>query len=76
MVTVSELEILQRGVAYHQAGKLEQAADCYRQLIQRQPLHPQAMQLLGVVALQQGDFDQAISRIGQAIQQQPDQPDF
>jgi tetratricopeptide (TPR) repeat protein len=58
-------------VRYHQGGQLEQAARIYRAVLSRQPDHVDALHLLGVVALQQGNSSQAVELIGRAIAVNP-----
>ena len=45
---------LQLGMAHHQAGRLEQAAELYQGILARRPDHADANHLLGVVAFQRG----------------------
>jgi tetratricopeptide (TPR) repeat protein len=58
-------------VRYHQDGHLEQAARIYQALLSRQPDHADALHLLGVVALQQGNPQRAVELIGRAIAVNP-----
>ncbi|OWK39107.1 TPR domain protein, putative component of TonB system [Fimbriiglobus ruber] len=44
----------------------------YRQFLSEQPEHPDALHLLGVVALQQGENGRAVEYIGRAIARNPD----
>jgi len=60
-------QLLQHGVAHHQAGRLAEAEKCYRQILARQPGHVDALQLMGVIAHQAARHDLAIDWIGQAI---------
>jgi protein O-GlcNAc transferase len=54
-----------------QAGDLAGAEQLYRHVLAGQPNHPQALHLLGCLALQVGQFDQAIAILSQAIASQP-----
>jgi tetratricopeptide (TPR) repeat protein len=54
-------------VRHHQAGHLHQAEDGYRQVLTLNPLHPDTLHLLGVLALQAGHHDLAADMIGKAI---------
>jgi tetratricopeptide (TPR) repeat protein len=67
-------EALRAAIAMHQAGQLPQAEQIYRLILQSEPSQPDALHLLGVVALQSGRPEQAISYIGQAIAAAPAQP--
>ena len=62
---------LNTAVQYHQSGRLEQAARMYQGILARQANHPDALHLLGVVALQQGRPQQAVELIGRAIAANP-----
>lgn len=62
---------LQRGVAYHQAGDLKAARDCYEAVLQNDPTQPDALHLLGVVADQEGRHEEAVALIRQAIVRAP-----
>jgi tetratricopeptide (TPR) repeat protein len=55
----------------HQSGRLEQAAQMYQSILARQPDHADALHLLGVVALQQGNPSRAVELIGRAIAVNP-----
>ncbi len=48
-------------------GRLQEAESLYRQVLQRQPRHAEAMHMLGVVALQSGHARQALELINAAI---------
>jgi tetratricopeptide (TPR) repeat protein len=52
---------------HHRRGLLEQAALLYRSVLTKEPNHPDALHLLGVVASQQGDHRRAIEWITRAI---------
>jgi tetratricopeptide (TPR) repeat protein len=58
-------------VRHHQGGHLEQAARIYQALLTRQPDQAEALHLLGVVALQQGDPPRAAELMGRAVAVNP-----
>jgi predicted TPR repeat methyltransferase len=58
---------LQRALAQHQRGELDNARRAYRAILETSPRHADTLHLLGVVARQQGDAAQAVSLIEQAI---------
>src|SRR5579885_478993 len=58
-------------VQHHLNGGLDQAAKIYQAILARDPHHVDALHLLGVVAYQQGNPQQACTLIGQAIALQP-----
>ncbi|WP_052128851.1 tetratricopeptide repeat protein [Neosynechococcus sphagnicola] len=64
---------LEIGLRYHQSGQLQQAEQMYRQVLQVQPQHPDALHLLGVLAHQLGSTETAIACITAAIQVSPNQ---
>jgi predicted O-linked N-acetylglucosamine transferase (SPINDLY family) len=63
---------LQSGMSHHQAGRLAEAEKIYRQILSQQPDHAGALHLLGVLALQMGQFDAAADLIRRAIRLMPD----
>jgi tetratricopeptide (TPR) repeat protein len=67
---------LQLAIAQHQAGRLAEAQQLYRQILTQYPQHPDALHLLGVAALQLGRTDDAITLIRQAIAANPSAAPF
>ncbi len=55
----------------HRAGDLAAAEPMYRRILDEEPEHPDALHLLGVVALQRGDSESAIALIERAIGARP-----
>ena len=51
---------LNLGLGYHQNGNLVQAAQLYQNVLARDPQQVDALHLLGVVAIQQGDPARAV----------------
>lgn len=76
MSTVSLQEALRIAIQHHQAGQLPQAEAIYRQILQAQPEHADALHLLGVIALQVGQHGVAAELIGKALRLAPNSPDF
>lgn len=58
---------LKVALALHDRGNLADAERIYREILNREPNNPDALHLLGVVALQTGHFQQAVSLISRAI---------
>ena len=58
-------------IHHHQAGRLAQAAQLYREIIARDPQHADALRLLGVVAHQSGKQELAVDLLEQAIAANP-----
>ena len=54
-------QALQRGIAAHKEGKLQEAERLYRAIFQSQPLHPDANHNLGVLAVSFNKYDVATS---------------
>lgn len=52
---------------FHQKGQLDQAESMYKRIIENQPLNSEAYNLLGVIAIQTGDFKKAVSIVDEAI---------
>ncbi|MEN6630186.1 MAG: tetratricopeptide repeat protein, partial [Sulfuricella sp.] len=67
---------LQSALAHHQAGRLPQAEEIYRQILQIQPNHSNALHLLGVLAHQAGQNKSAADLINKAIQADPTNSTF
>jgi len=63
--------LLNQAVAQHQAGRLDEAAALYRQLLQKFPGQFDATHLLGVIALQKGDLAAAERDITAALATKP-----
>lgn len=73
-VTLTFPEAIKLALRHHHAGELAQAETIYRQILQVEPSHPDALQLLGVVANQAGQPEIAIELIGRSIQLYPQNP--
>jgi predicted O-linked N-acetylglucosamine transferase (SPINDLY family) len=64
-------ELFAAAVQYHQAGHLSQAAQLYQQILQQQPDHARALNMLGVIACQTGNLPEGIRYYQQAIALSP-----
>jgi tetratricopeptide (TPR) repeat protein len=69
-------EPLQVAIEHHQAGRLRQAEQLYRQILASNPRDAAALHLLGVVAHQAGRDEAAIELISEAIRIDGTQPDY
>ena len=58
-------------IAHHEAGRLAQAEAVYRQLLESEPKHVDALHLLGVLALQRGELARAGELIGRSLEHFP-----
>lgn len=68
----SSAELLDRAMHHHNAGRLSEAEKTYQYILQKDPNHPVALHLRGVVAHQVGKNDIAADLIGKALQLKPD----
>jgi tetratricopeptide (TPR) repeat protein len=69
----SELEAaLRQAVMHHQAGRLPQAEDIYRRILQVQPDHPGTSNNLGIALRDQGKIDEALAVFRRVIAVAPD----
>jgi tetratricopeptide (TPR) repeat protein len=71
MSSLSLLDDLSLGLQQHRRGRLDAAARLYQQVLAARPDHDDALHLIGVVALQQGDPDRAAVLIGRAVALKP-----
>jgi tetratricopeptide (TPR) repeat protein len=62
---------LATALEHHRRGELAEAARIYENLLAEQPEQPDALHLLGVVAIQRGHCERAVELIGRAIGRQP-----
>jgi protein O-GlcNAc transferase len=60
-------QTLDLALQHHQAGRLHEAEQLYRQILTQQPNHSDALHLLGLIAHQVGRNDIAVDLIRQAI---------
>ena len=60
-------ELLKDALEQHRSGRLDEAAQRYRQILSREPEYADCLHLLGMVAFQQGDAGQAVDLIRRAI---------
>jgi protein O-GlcNAc transferase len=68
-------QLLDEAYAAHEAGRLDEAARIYQEVLKQQPDDSDAMQLLGVLYLQQGWRDKAREMLERSAQIDPDAPD-
>ncbi|MCZ6641358.1 MAG: sulfotransferase [Gammaproteobacteria bacterium] len=62
---------LQDALRFHGGGQLPQAERLYRQILNVAPSHPEALHYLGVIELQVGRYEEAVSLIGKVVGLQP-----
>ena len=63
--------LFSEAVAHHQARRFQQAEELYERILGLDPVHADALHLLGVAAYQQGNSAKAITLISQAISYDP-----
>jgi tetratricopeptide (TPR) repeat protein len=67
-ISMAEQDYLFReGVKHHQAGRLAGAKLCFHQVLTINPIHSDALQLLGIIALEEKDPDLAVELMKQAV---------
>ena len=64
-------QALQKGVAAHREGKLQDAERLYRAILQSQPAHPDANHNLGVIAVSVNKADAALPLFKTALEANP-----
>jgi predicted O-linked N-acetylglucosamine transferase (SPINDLY family) len=69
-------EALATALWHHRAGRLQEAEPIYQQILEAEPNHVDALNLLGVLALQRGDTGRAVESITRAIRLDGSQPSF
>ncbi len=67
MASLTIEQVLDLALQHHQAGRLHEAEQFYRQILTQQPNHVDALHLLGLIAHQVGRNDVAMDLIRQAI---------
>jgi len=73
-MTVVITEVLKSGIAAHQAGDLDRAAEFYKEILSAVPKHADATHLMGLVHFQRGENDVAATMIRTAIDLDPKVP--
>ena len=66
-------DLVARGLALHQAGKLNEADALYRQVLEREPGHTDALTLLGAVQAQLRNFEEAARLMEISLETNPRQ---
>jgi tetratricopeptide (TPR) repeat protein len=65
---------LEHGITFHKAGRAEEAERVYRSVLQKVPNQPDALNLLGVLAMEAGNQEAAFDYLGRAVQARPKDP--
>ncbi len=69
-------DAINRAVAHHCAGRLQDAEKIYREILNVNPDNPNALNLLGLIAHQMNHNEEACKLISRAIDVYPDEPTF
>ena len=64
-------QALQRGIAAHKEGKLQDAENLYRSILNAQPAHPDANHNLGILAIGVGKVEAALPHLKTALESNP-----
>jgi Tfp pilus assembly protein PilF len=64
-------QVLDEGVKHHRAGNLAHAERLYRQVLDINPDHVDALHLLGFLCSQLGQSEQAVELVGRAVEVSP-----
>lgn len=75
-MTQDSQALLRQGVAHHQAGRLRQAEQIYRQVLASNPNEPNANQMLGRIALSAGHVRQALALLRKSAAAAPQVADW
>jgi protein O-GlcNAc transferase len=67
---------IQTAVRHHQAGRLAEAKRVYLEVLAMQPNNPDALHLLGIIAIQGGQWDQAVDLLSRVILIKPGMAEY
>ena len=67
-------QVFSNAVAHHRAGRLDEAAKLYEQVLAQAPNQVDCLHLLGTLAIQRRDFKTAVKLISRAIKQKKQSP--
>ena len=69
-------DLLQKGLALHQSGRVNEAAAVYLDVLRLDAAQPAANNLLGLVRLAQGKAEEAVTLISRATEGNPADPQY
>jgi predicted O-linked N-acetylglucosamine transferase (SPINDLY family) len=75
MTSISIKQAMETALQHHRAGQLSQAEAIYRDVLRQQPDQPDALHMLGLVALQTGNVTAAADLMHQALAHAPNNAD-
>ena len=67
--------VLDDSIAHHENGRLELAEAGYRTVLESDPRNPDALNLLGLLIQDRGDYRQSIELISRALDVDPEFPE-
>lgn len=67
---------MQTALRFHLAGRMDEAENLYRRVLQQAPQHGGALHLMGAICLQRGNSDQAIEWISRAVAADPNVAEY
>jgi Tfp pilus assembly protein PilF len=68
--------MIREALNHQQAGRLAEAEQIYRQILSRDPQHPDCLHLLGMIAFEQGRSEEAVVLIQKAIELKRNAPAY
>ncbi len=68
-------QLFEEALHLHGSGHLDAAKSLYEQIVTRKPNHAGALHSLGIIAIQRGDFENAIELIRRAVSYKSDYPE-
>lgn len=71
MTSLCPSNLIEEGLSHQKAGRLEEAAKNYRQVLAEDPHQPDALHLLGVIAQNVGELDEAVELIAESLRFNP-----
>ncbi|MCH8835591.1 MAG: tetratricopeptide repeat protein [Proteobacteria bacterium] len=64
--------VLERARAFHRSGRLGEALDIYRRVLEAWPDHAEALKLAGVASFQAGDTEHGVALLGKLVTIRPE----
>lgn len=72
--TPRQTALIQQGLGLHQQRRFPEAERCYQTVLRENPRHPDALNLMGLLAVEANRLDIAIGYLQKAVALLPDQP--
>ncbi|QIG50766.1 tetratricopeptide repeat protein [Nordella sp. HKS 07] len=71
-ITARQTALIAKGIALHKAGRFVEAERAYQTVLRENPEHPDALNLMGVLAIEANQFRIAIDYMSTAVKLAPD----